>query len=203
MTVHDMALFASQLAMGFALAASVGLRAFLPLFAAGLLAKLGYVQMGASFAWMSSTPALLVFGSAVVFELLGDKFPAVDHLLDSAGIVVKPAAATLLAASMFTNVDPLLAATLGIVTGGATAGTVHAVKSGGRVASSALTAGIANPVLSLIEDAIAAVGVVLALVIPVVAALLVFGLLAVGVAFFVRHRNRKAAITTSTAPSAA
>ena len=203
MTVHDMALFASQLAMGFALAASVGLRAFLPLFAAGVLTRLGYVQMGASFAWMSSTPALIVFGSAVVFELLGDKFPAIDHLLDSAGIVVKPAAASLLAGSLFTNVDPLFAATLGSVSGGATAGTVHVVKSGGRLASTAFTGGVANPVLSLIEDVTAFLGVVMAFLIPFVAAILI--LFALGIVAFVllRRRSQRLATAGGTAPTPA
>ena len=52
MTIEAGALFATQLAMGFALAACVGLRAFLPLLAAGLLARFGYVNLGESFAWM-------------------------------------------------------------------------------------------------------------------------------------------------------
>jgi hypothetical protein len=64
----DAALLATQLAMGFALAATVGLRTFLPLLAAGLLARFGYVDLGDHFEWMARTPALIVFGSAVVFE---------------------------------------------------------------------------------------------------------------------------------------
>ena len=70
MDVNDLALFATQLAMGFALAASVGLRAFLPLLAAGVLARQGYLTLGESFHWMGSTPALVVLGSAVAFEIL-------------------------------------------------------------------------------------------------------------------------------------
>src|SRR5437868_11306996 len=124
MSGNDALLILSQLAMGFALSATCGLRAFLPLFAASLLSHFGYVTFGASFAWMSSTPAIVVFGSAVVFELVGDKFPAVDHALDAGGLIVKPLAATLLAASMFAHVDPLLACVLGLVTGGVAAGGV-------------------------------------------------------------------------------
>src|SRR5947207_12278306 len=81
LTAGDAATFAIQLAMGFALAACVGLRTFLPLFAAGLLARFGYVDLGDSFEWMSKTPALIVFGSAVAFEVLADKVPGLDHAL--------------------------------------------------------------------------------------------------------------------------
>src|SRR5258708_23517400 len=70
MTLNETALFATQLAMGFALAATVGLRAFLPLFVAGLLARQGYVDLGHSFEWMQGTPAVVVFGSGSVSAIL-------------------------------------------------------------------------------------------------------------------------------------
>ena len=53
MTAGEMVLLATQLAMGFALAASAGLRAFLPIFVVGLLARQGYLDLGASFEWMA------------------------------------------------------------------------------------------------------------------------------------------------------
>lgn len=172
-----MALFATQLAMGFALAASVGLRAFLPLLVAGLLARQGILPLGPSFAWMASTPALIVFGSAVVFEILGDKVPFLDHLLDAGGVFVKPLAGTLLAASLFTQLDPLMAMTLGLVGGGAIAGVVHAFKGTTRVASTGMTGGLGNPVLSFFEDGVATLGIVLAFLLPVLAALLALAIL--------------------------
>src|SRR5438067_2125542 len=109
MTPHDVLILVTQLSMGFALSATCGLRAFLPLFVAGLLARLDpqWVSLAPSFAWIGATPSLIVFGSAVIFELAGDKFPAVDHALDAAGLVVKPVAGTILAASFFTQMDPL------------------------------------------------------------------------------------------------
>src|SRR5262249_50361934 len=134
----DAALLATQLAMGFALAACVGLRTFLPLLAAGLLARTGHLELGQHFEWMASTPALIVFGSAVAFEVLADKIPGLDHALHSVEVFVKPIAATLLAASLFTNLDPLTATTLGLIGGGSIAGLVQLARGGTRVASSAL-----------------------------------------------------------------
>lgn len=185
--MQDLALVTWQLALGFSLAATTGLRAFLPLFAAAAAARAGMVQLGPSFAWLSSDPALIVFGSAVVFEILADKVPVLDHALDAAGVAVKPAAATLLTASMFTSLDPVMASVLGLVAGGATAGGVHLVKAKARVASTAFTAGVANPVLSLAEDLVAVVGVVLAILIPAVVAIAVISLLAIATWLLIRR----------------
>jgi hypothetical protein len=194
MTLDETTLFATQLAMGFALAATVGLRAFLPLFVAGLLARHGYVDLGPSFEWMQGTPALVVFGSAVVFEILADKIPAVDHALDAAGVIVKPVAGTLVAAALFTHVDPVLAAVLGLIGGGTIAATVHAVKGTTRFFSSVTTGGVGNPVLSLVEDGLASVGILAAVLIPVFAALAVLALVALGAWLYRRRRTRSVAL---------
>lgn len=190
MNPNDVLIGASQLAMGFALAASCGLRAFLPLFTAAVLARMGYVVVGPSFAWIGSTPALIVFGSAVVIEFIGDKFPVVDHALDVAGLIVKPTAATLLTASMFTYVDPILAVVIGLAAGGAVASAVHVVKSKLRLASTLLTAGIGNPILSVLEDITSILSTALAVLLPLFAAFFVTGclLLAVGLVLL-RHRR--------------
>lgn len=179
----DVFVLATQVTMGFSLAAATGFRAFLPLLVAGLVARYGggWVELGPSFAWLASTPALVVFGSAVLFETVGDKVPAIDHALDAGGIVVKPLAATLLAASMFTEMDPVFASALGLATGGAVAGTVHVLKAKTRVVSSVFTAGFGNPILSILEDAIAILGIVLAILIPLLAAMIVVALLAASV----------------------
>src|SRR5258708_33265537 len=183
MTPGDGGVVGTQLGMGFALAACVGLRTFLPLLAAGLLARAGYVTMGPSFEWMESTPALIVFGSALIFEVLADKVPGLDHALHAVESFVKPLAATLLAASLFTNLDPLLAMTLGLIGGGAIAGTIHAVRGAARLISTGTTLGIGNPFLSVIDDVVALVGVVLAILVPLPPPVVVFVLGILGVRY--------------------
>ncbi len=189
MNPNDAALFATQLAMGFALAASVGLRTFLPLFVAGLLARNGYVAMGPSFAWMETTPALVVFGSAVVFEVLADKVPGLDHALHAVEAFVKPLAATLLAASLFTQLDPVLAVTLGLIGSGTIAGAVHAMKGAARLVSMGTTGGLANPLLSLVDDALAIVGIAAAILVPIVAAITIIALVIFAARFLWRRRR--------------
>ena len=190
MNATEAALFATQLAMGFALAATVGLRAFLPLLAAGLLARFGYVDLGNSFEWMSKTPALIVFGSAVIFEMLADKVPGLDHALHAVEAFVKPVAGTLVAASLFTNLDPMLAVILGLIGGGTIAGMVHVAKGTTRVASTAMTGGLANPALSLFDDVLAIGGIILAILAPIIAAIIVI-VLVIGVIRLLRRRRRE------------
>jgi len=138
--------------MGIGLAACAGLRAFLPLFVVGLAGRFELVTLSDSFQWLAGWPALVVFGVAVVAEILGDKFPVVDHLLDSVQTFVKPVAGALVMATVVDDWAPLYVAVFSIVVGGSTAGIVHVTKAKLRVASSLTTAGLGNPVLSVSED---------------------------------------------------
>jgi len=192
LTTGDAATFAVQLAMGFALAACVGLRTFLPLLAAGLLARFGYVDLGDHFGWMEKTPALIVFGSAVAFEVLADKVPGLDHALHVVESFVKPVAGTLVAASLFTNLDPMTAVVLGLVGGGTIAGAVHVAKGTTRVASTALTGGLGNPILSVVDDVLAVGGIVLAILAPIIAALIVLVLVVGAIRLLIKRRRRLA-----------
>jgi hypothetical protein len=174
---------AVQLVLGVALAASAGLRAWLPLFVVGLLARTGQLDLNTSFDFLSRTDALIVFGVATVLEFLGDKIVAVDHFLDILSTFVRPVAGTLLAASILSTTEPLTATVLGIITGGSTALTVHAGKALTRIKATAalpLHGGSANAALSLSEDFIVGAWLWIAMHNPWVAFLL--ALLVVSVA---------------------
>src|SRR5512138_341258 len=155
--------FLPALALAIALAASAGLRAWLPLLLAGGLARLGVLDLGPAFQFLGSNKALILFGVATVIEVLGDKVPAVDHVLDVIGTPLRPAAGALLAASVLGTVsDPLTSLVLGTVVGAPSALVPHAAKSALRAASTAATGGLANPVLSLLEDVLSVLTFVLA-----------------------------------------
>ena len=160
-----------SLAMGIGLAACAGIRAWLPLLLAGGLARWGIIELGPSFQFISSDRALILFGVATVIEIAADKVPAVDHALDSLSTVLRPAAGSLLAASVLWQVsDPLTALALGVAVGAPTSLVPHAAKSLLRVASTSLTGGLANPFISILEDLIALALFVLTVLIPVVVA---------------------------------
>jgi len=162
------------LALAIALAACAGLRAWLPLFLAGLLARWGWLNLGSAFGFLKSDKALILFGVATVLELLGDKIPAVDHALDVIGTPLRPAAGALLAASVLgVATDPLTAVVLGTAVGAPTALVPHAVKSSLRAASTVFTGGLVNPLISVLEDVITIALFALAILVPVFVVLLV------------------------------
>lgn len=170
--MHDLdwstvGIWVSTLSLGVGLAAVAGIRAWLPLFVAGVMARLGVVHLNESFHFISSWPALALFGVATVVELVGDKFPAIDHTLDVIGTVVRPGAGALLAASTMYEIDsPLIACVLGLCVGAPTAMVPHAAKAAARAASSTFTFGLANPALSFAEDGLAAAMLVLVFLVP-------------------------------------
>lgn len=175
---------AIQIAMGLSIAACAGLRAFLPLLVVGLLGRNGYLELNPAFAFLARTDALIVFGLATVVELLADKVVAVDHFLDGIATFLRPVAGTVLAGSLLTHLDPLPAATLALVVGGAPALTVHAGKAVARYKASMLVplhGGLGNTLLSLGEDALSGFGIWLALIAPIVAALLSLALMGLAV----------------------
>lgn len=173
-----------QIAMGLSIAACAGLRAFLPLLVVGLLGRSGYLELNPAFAFLARTDALIVFGLATVVELLADKVVVVDHFLDGMATFARPIAGTLLAGSLLTHLDPLPASALALVVGGAPAFTVHAGKAVARAKASLLAplhGGLGNTLLSLGEDAVSGLGIWLALIAPIIAALLSLGLLGLAV----------------------
>jgi hypothetical protein len=169
MDVSTLAEFLPALALAVALAASAGLRAWLPLLLAGGLARLGVLDLGSSFQFLGSTKALVLFGVATAIELVGDKIPAVDHALDVIGTPLRPAAGAVLAASVLGTVtDPLTSVVLGTAVGAPSALVPHAAKSALRATSTAVTGGLANPVLSFVEDAVSVLTFILAVLVPLV-----------------------------------
>ena len=173
---------------GLGLSGAAGLNAWLPAFAGALLTRLGVVELGEPFDELSKTPALLVLGVLTVADFVGDKVPAVDHVLHSAGTVIAPISGTIL----FTGeTDASLIVSL--LAGGSTAEAVHAVRSAVRPLSTVTTGGIGNPVLSLLEDLGSALLTLFAFVVPVLAVLALVGVLVLGLVLWRRGRRRRAA----------
>jgi hypothetical protein len=161
--------------LGLGLAASTGLNTFLPLLLLSAAARfhIADITLGAKFHWLSSDVALVVLIIACAIEIIGDKFPAVDHFLDVAGSFVRPVAGATAAASVLTGVDPTVAAIIGIIVGAPTSFGFHSLKAGTRAASTVTTFGCANPILSLIEDVISVAVSLFAIFAPVTVPILV------------------------------
>lgn len=177
------------LLMGLSLAAVCGLRAFLPLWLIGVLAATGKIELAEGYAWLGRWPAITTFSVAVLVELLADKLPVVDHVLDAAGLVIKPAAAALTMASMITAFDPLVSLVLALLTGGLIAEILHLLKAKLRLLSTMLTGTLAGPLLSFLEDLSAAFLSLVAYLAPLLATL---GIAALIVVLLLRRKVKQA-----------
>jgi len=164
---------ATQIALGISLAACAGLRAFLPLLIIAILSRTGHLSLGEAFSWIGSNPALVIFGTATLVEMVGDKFPAIDNFLDTAGAFVKPVAGTILFSAAIVRVEPLTAIVLGIIAGGSISELIHLKKASLRAASTGVTLGMANPIISVLEDISSCIGVALSVIAPMAAACII------------------------------
>ena len=156
--------------LGLGLASATGLRTFLPLLMLALAAKFEMfgVRLIDQMDWLVSWPAIAALATATTAEFLGDKVPVIDHGLNAIGYVTRPAAGAIAAGSVFWNVDPAAAAIAGLIVGAPAALAFNAAQTGVRVGSTATTGGLGNPLVSLVEDALAFLTVIIAFVAPVV-----------------------------------
>jgi hypothetical protein len=157
--------FVAALCIGLALAASAGLRAFLPLLVTGVAARVEWMPLAEPVRWLAETPALIALSVAVVLELVGDKVPAVDHALDAIQGPVRTAAGMLAFSAVFAPSAPTWCTALLTIVAGGAALSVHATKSFVRLGSTAATAGVGNPIMSAIEDVLSLVVSVLSVLV--------------------------------------
>jgi len=155
--------------LGLGLASATGLRTFLPLLMLALAARfeLFDVRLIEQMDWLVSWPAIAALATATTVEFLGDKVPAIDHGLNAVGYVTRPVAGAIAAGSVFWNVDPAAAALAGLIVGAPAALAFNAAQTGVRVGSTATTGGLGNPLVSLVEDALAFVTVIIAFLAPI------------------------------------
>lgn len=151
------------------LASATGLRTFLPLLMLSLAAHFGLfgIELNDRMAWLADWPAIAALGTAAVIEFTGDKIPVVDHGLNVLGAFTRPVAGAVAAGSVFAGVDPTTAAVAGVIVGAPAAMAFNMAQGGARLTSTATTGGIGNPILSLIEDVLSFLMVVLALLAPI------------------------------------
>lgn len=173
-------------ALGLALAACSGFRVFVPLLAASIAYRTGYLAPSAGFAWLGSWPALGVLATATVAEIVGYYVPVVDNFLDSLTTPASFIAGTLLMTSSLPELSPVLRWGLGILVGGGAAGVVQSGTALLRAGSTATTGGLANPVFATVENLLAIFGAGLGLLLPLIMA----GLMVVLIVFVLSRVRR-------------
>jgi len=180
-----------SLATAFGLSTSAGLNAYIPLLVVALLARFTpLVTLNEPWDALSSWWVIGILAVLLVVEILVDKIPAVDTVNDVIQTFIRPAAGAILFATTTNAIGlhPVLAAICGVIL----AGGVHVVKAGGRPVVAATTAGVGNPIVSAIEDTIAFVTSVLAIVAPYLVAVLIVITLTLLTWWYVRRQRQRA-----------
>ena len=162
-----------SICLGIGLAASAGFRVFIPLFALSAATYTGIVPIHETWQWLGSEAALIMLGIAVMVESVSYLVPFVDNLLDSIAIPLAGVAGTALVAATMSDMHPAATWAIAIIGGGGTATAIKSTAATGRALSSATTAGLANPVISIGETITAIMMSVLSLFLPVLAVFLV------------------------------
>lgn len=164
--------------LGIGLAASVGFRVFLPLFALSLAAYFGKWELNESWLWIGSLTAVLTLGVAMLIETFAYFIPWVDNILDTVAVPLAAIAGTAVMVSTVANLDPAITWSLAIIAGGGTATAIKGASATSRLASTASTGGLANPIVSTVETGTAIVVTTASIFAPIIAGVLVVIILA-------------------------
>ncbi len=159
--------------LGLGLAASVGFRVFLPLFALSLASYFNVWELNDSWQWIGGLAAVITLGVATVVEVFGYFIPWVDNILDSVAVPLAAIAGTAVMVSTVAGLDPVVTWSLAIIAGGGTATAIKGAGATGRLASTATTGGLANPLVSTLETGTAVVVTTASIFAPFLAVILV------------------------------
>ena len=159
----------------FGLAASAGLNTSLPLLIVGLLARFGLIGLASPYDALASDVALGGLGLLALLEIVGDKVPGLDSLVQTVQWPLAAAAGAILFASQ-TSAVSWVTPGLAVVVGLLTAGAVHGTRTAVRPAVTGLTLGLGNTPVSLAEDAYALVLAASSLLAPALGLVLLLAL---------------------------
>jgi len=172
----------------FGLSASAGLNAYIPLLVIGVIAHYtDWITLSDPWDLLANPWVLIVLGILVIIEMLADKIPAVNHINDAIQTFIRPAAGAIAfaaSAKVITDINPVLALVCRLLL----SGSVHAVKSVAvRPAVTAATGGAGNVPVSIAEDIFSTVMSILAIVIPIMVAII----LVLAITLFILWRQRR------------
>ncbi|MFK7832644.1 MAG: DUF4126 domain-containing protein [Winogradskyella sp.] len=159
--------------LGIGLAASVGFRVFLPLFALSLATYFGKWDLNDSWLWIGSSTAVITLGIATLVETVAYYIPVVDNFLDTIAIPLATIAGTAVMVSTVADLSPVVTWALAIIAGGGTAAAVKSSASATRLGSTVSTAGFGNPLVSTIETGTSIVMSIISIFLPILAIILV------------------------------
>jgi hypothetical protein len=169
--------------LGFALGTSFasGLNLYATVAAAGILQRLGVVQLPDSLQILASPVVLGVALTLFVVEFIADKVPYVDTVWDAVHTFIRPPAAAFLSYSAFAGETSEQWRLIAALLAGSVALTSHGAKASTRAAANLSPEPVSNWTLSFLEDAIAVFLSWMAAAHPILTAMIVVVLVIVAV----------------------
>lgn len=178
-----------SICLGIGLASASGFRVFLPMFALSLASYFNVIPLNESWAWIGGIPAIIIFGVAMIFEIVAYYIPFVDNLLDTIATPLAAIAGFVAMSSTLVDVSPTITTILAIIAGSGTATAMQGLTTTSRLASSVKTAGLGNPVVSTAETGTAITLSSLAIFLPIVAVVVV--ILTFGLIYWIYKKFKK------------
>ena len=142
-----------SVALAAGLAWGSGIRLYAVLFIAGLMARLGYVELPPGLEPLTHPAVIGASGFMFFIEFFADKVPGFDTLWDAAHTFIRIPAGALLAALALANQDPALVLAAAIL-GGTLASAAHFTKTGSRALINASPEPFSNWTASFAEEAL-------------------------------------------------
>lgn len=200
----------------FGLAFASGLNAYLPLLAFALSVRwLHLYKLNPHFAFVTQTWFIAALVILALLDFVADKIPFIDHVWNAIHGVIRPfagAVVAMVASNQALRAAPIASETYQVasgaamaalsvlpitgigllvvfIIGGVLAALGHSTKSTARIVSTLTTAGFLNGVLSLIEDVLVVIAILLSLFASSIMLILLILLLLILVPRFMRTRN--------------
>jgi|AP95_1055475.scaffolds.fasta_scaffold44867_2 hypothetical protein len=177
--------------IGIGLAAACGFRIFLPPLILSLAARFEWVELGSDMLWLGDTWVTLILAAATLVEIGAYYIPWLDNLLDTIATPAAVVAGSSVMAASLDGMHPALQWSLAIIAGGGASGTMQVGTVATRALSTATTGGLANPLVSTGEAGACLACSLLAVFLPVLALVVVTGMLGLAVMLLVRWRRRR------------
>lgn len=167
---------------GLGLSGSAGLNAYLPLLILGVMQRVKVVELAEPYDTIGHPLVLAILVVLLIIEMTADKIPAVDSLNDLINTGIRPAAGALLftaSTSTMQDTDPTLLTAASLLSGGISAGGIHAAKTAVRPGVTVSSGGMGNFFVSLIEDVISTMVSLFAVLLPFAVLLFAFSVVAI------------------------
>jgi hypothetical protein len=147
----------SSTALAGGLSWASGLRLYMTLFMAGLLGRLGWLQLPSTLEVLESPWVLSVSGLLLVVEFLADKVPGIDSAWDAVQTFIRIPAGAILSIAALGQMDPAWTAVAALL-GGTLAASAHFTKAGSRALINTSPEPFSNWAASFSEEAVVAGG---------------------------------------------